>query len=291
MCDIIIAADTARFGQPEINLGVIPGAGGTQRLTRAIGKSKAMDMVLTGRMMDAAEAERCNLVSRVVPADRAHREALKIAAKIAALSPVAAAHGQTGGEPRLRDDAGGRRARRAALCSCRCSARRDQREGMAAFAREAEADFRAGLNDRPPARPGSLTSPRPVNRTALPARRRPCPQAHHHVTMRTDPWPIPLPRASASVRPKAHRAQSGAQVPHADICQEGGGGDRRRATRRPRAEALRSAQPEMQRAADKGRHPQEHSGPQAVASVRAHQGAGALVADCARCGALTSALP
>ena len=89
MCDFIIAADTAKFGQPEINLGVIPGAGGTQRLTRAVGKSKAMDMVLTARMMDAAEAERANLVSRVVPADQLIPEALKAASRIADLSPVA----------------------------------------------------------------------------------------------------------------------------------------------------------------------------------------------------------
>ncbi len=86
MCDTIIAADTAKFGQPEINLGVIPGAGGTQRLTRFVGKAKAMDMVLTGRMMDAAEAERSGLVSRVVPAAELIDEALKIAAQIAALS-------------------------------------------------------------------------------------------------------------------------------------------------------------------------------------------------------------
>ena len=89
MCDFIVAADTARFGQPEINLGIIPGAGGTQRLTRAVGKSKAMDMVLTARMMDAAEAERANLVSRVFPADQLIPEALKIAERIANLSPVA----------------------------------------------------------------------------------------------------------------------------------------------------------------------------------------------------------
>jgi enoyl-CoA hydratase len=86
MCDFIVAADTAKFGQPEIKLGVIPGLGGTQRLARFIGKSKAMDLVLTGRMMDAAEAERCGLVSRILPADKLVEEAIKIAAGIAALS-------------------------------------------------------------------------------------------------------------------------------------------------------------------------------------------------------------
>lgn len=86
MCDTIIAADTAKFGQPEITLGIIPGAGGTQRLTRAVGKAKAMDLVLTGRMMDAAEAERSGLVSRIVPADKLLEEAFAVADKIAALS-------------------------------------------------------------------------------------------------------------------------------------------------------------------------------------------------------------
>jgi enoyl-CoA hydratase len=86
MCDFIIAADTARFGQPEIKLGITPGAGGTQRLPRAVGKAKAMDMVLTGRMMDAAEAERAGLVSRVVPADKLIEEALAAAATICAMS-------------------------------------------------------------------------------------------------------------------------------------------------------------------------------------------------------------
>src|SRR5580704_4570810 len=86
MCDIIIAADTARFGQPEITLGTIPGIGGTQRLTRAIGKSKAMDLCLTGRMMDAAEAERSGLVARVVAADKLMEEALAAAEKIAGMS-------------------------------------------------------------------------------------------------------------------------------------------------------------------------------------------------------------
>src|SRR5919202_2369725 len=86
MCDTIIAADTAKFGQPEITLGTIPGAGGTQRLTRFVGKAKAMDMCLTGRMMDAAEAERCGLVSRVVPADTLLDEALRAAERMAQLS-------------------------------------------------------------------------------------------------------------------------------------------------------------------------------------------------------------
>jgi enoyl-CoA hydratase len=83
MCDILIAADTAKFGQPEIKLGIIPGAGGTQRLPRAVGKAKAMDLCLTARMMDAAEAERAGLVSRVVPADKVVDEAVAAAATIA----------------------------------------------------------------------------------------------------------------------------------------------------------------------------------------------------------------
>jgi enoyl-CoA hydratase len=85
-CDLIIAADTAKFGQPEIKLGVIPGIGGTQRLTHAVGKAKAMDLILTGRMMDATEAERCGLVSRVVPATQLMEEALKTAEAIASYS-------------------------------------------------------------------------------------------------------------------------------------------------------------------------------------------------------------
>ena len=90
MCDIVIAADNARFGQPEINLGTMPGAGGTQRLPRFIGKAKAMDLCLTGRMMDAAEAERAGLVSRIVPADKLLAEAIAVAERIAALSlPIA----------------------------------------------------------------------------------------------------------------------------------------------------------------------------------------------------------
>jgi len=86
MCDFVIAADNAKFGQPEIKIGIVPGAGGTQRLPRAVGKAKAMDMVLTGRMMDAAEAERAGLVSRVVPLARLMDEALEAAAVICSMS-------------------------------------------------------------------------------------------------------------------------------------------------------------------------------------------------------------
>jgi enoyl-CoA hydratase len=99
MCDIIIAADTAKFGQPEITLGTIPGIGGTQRLTRAVGKSKAMDLCLTGRMMDAAEAERSGLVSRVVPGDKLMDEVMAAAGS---------RDGERGDQPGLRDDAVGR---------------------------------------------------------------------------------------------------------------------------------------------------------------------------------------
>jgi enoyl-CoA hydratase len=90
MADFIIAADSAKFGQPEIKLGVTPGMGGSQRLTLAIGKAKAMEMCLTGRMMDAAEAERAGLVAKVVPAAELVEEALKVASQIAGMAPLAA---------------------------------------------------------------------------------------------------------------------------------------------------------------------------------------------------------
>ena len=113
-CDLIIAADNAKFGQPEIKLGVIPGIGGTQRLTRAVGKAKAMDLILTGRMMDAAEAERSGLVARVVPAASLMEEAMKIAETIAGDGAAVGLCRQGKRQPRLRDDAGRRRAVRAA---------------------------------------------------------------------------------------------------------------------------------------------------------------------------------
>ena len=102
MCDFIIAADNARFGQPEIKLGIIPGAGGTQRLPRAVGKSKAMDLALTGRMMDATEAERAGLVSRVVPLDKLMDEALGAALMICDFSQMAVMAAKEIGQPLLR---------------------------------------------------------------------------------------------------------------------------------------------------------------------------------------------
>jgi enoyl-CoA hydratase len=140
MCDIIIAADNAKFGQPEINLGVIPGAGGTQRLTRAVGKSKAMDQILTGRMMDAAEAERANLVSRIFPADQLVGEAIKIGERIAGLSPVAVALAKQAVvrafETTLSE---GVRAERSLFLSLFGTP--DQREGMAAFVEKRKPSF------------------------------------------------------------------------------------------------------------------------------------------------------
>ena len=140
MCDFILAADTAKFGQPEINLGVIPGAGGSQRLTRAAGKSKSMEMILTGRMMDAAEAERSNLVSRVVPAADLVAEALKVGEKIAALSPVAVDMAKTAVNRAFETTlVEGVRAERALFLSLFGTP--DQIEGMAAFAEKRKAVF------------------------------------------------------------------------------------------------------------------------------------------------------
>jgi enoyl-CoA hydratase len=140
MCDIVLAADTAKFGQPEIKLGIIPGAGGTQRLPRAVGKAKAMDLVLTGRMMDAAEAERAGLVSRVIAADKLLEEALAAAATIAGQSLPAV----------LMAKEAINRAYEAPLAEGMLFERRlfhslfatiDQKEGMAAFIEKRAANF------------------------------------------------------------------------------------------------------------------------------------------------------
>jgi len=141
MCDLIIAADTAKFGQPEINLGIIPGAGGTQRLTRAIGKSKAMEMILTGRMMDAEEAERANLVCRVVPAAELIAEAVKIGEKIGALSAPAVAMAKEAVNAAFESTlAEGVRTERRLFLSL--FATEDQKEGMTAFAEKRKPAFR-----------------------------------------------------------------------------------------------------------------------------------------------------
>ena len=145
MCDIILAADTAKFGQPEINLGVIPGMGGSQRLVRAVGYYKAAELVLTGRMMDAAEAERAGLVSRVVPAADLLDEAGKVADTIAVEVAAVGVRGQ------------GRAGRRAGVHARRGPALReahvfaalfdtaDQKEGMAAFREKRAPDFQQPL--------------------------------------------------------------------------------------------------------------------------------------------------
>jgi enoyl-CoA hydratase len=141
MCDFIIAAETAKFGQPEIQLGVMPGAGGTQRLTRYIGKAKAMDMILTARMMDAAEAERSGLVSRVVPAGKLIDEALAAAKKIASFSqPIAMMAKETVNRAFETTLAEGVRFERRLFHSMFATA--DQKEGMAAFVEKRKPVFK-----------------------------------------------------------------------------------------------------------------------------------------------------
>jgi enoyl-CoA hydratase len=140
-CDFIIAGDNARFGQPEIKLGIIPGYGGTQRLPRAVGKAKAMDMILTGRMMTAEEAERAGLVARVVPADKVLEEALEVATVIASMSlpavMMAKENINRAYEAPLADGLLFERRNFHALFSTH-----DQKEGMAAFIGKRKPDFR-----------------------------------------------------------------------------------------------------------------------------------------------------
>ncbi len=141
MCDFILAAENAKFGQPEILIGTIPGAGGTQRLTRFIGKSKAMEMVLTGRMMDAEEAERAGLVSRIVPLEELVDEAVQTAEKMANLSrPVVMLAKESVNRAYETTLAEGVRFERRVFHST--FATEDQKEGMAAFAKKRTADFK-----------------------------------------------------------------------------------------------------------------------------------------------------
>jgi enoyl-CoA hydratase len=132
LCDVVVAGDDATFGQPEIKLGVIPGAGGTQRLTRAVGRARAMELVLTGRSIDAREAERLGLVSRVVPAEETLDRALELAGRIAALPPIAvrAAKAAVNAAQELPLSEGLARERQAFFG---LFATADQKEGMAAF--------------------------------------------------------------------------------------------------------------------------------------------------------------
>src|SRR6186997_2018983 len=140
-CDLIIAADNAKFGQPEIKLGVIPGIGGTQRLTRAIGKAKAMDLILTGRMMDAQEAERSGLVARVVPAGSLMDEAMKVAETIAGMGrPSVYAAKESVNRAFETSLAEGIRFERRVFHAL--FATEDQKEGMAAFVEKRPAKFK-----------------------------------------------------------------------------------------------------------------------------------------------------
>jgi enoyl-CoA hydratase len=140
MCDVILAADSAKFGQPEINLGTIPGAGGTQRLARAIGKAKTMEMVLTGRMMDAAEAERSGLVARVVPAADLLEEAIRLGEVIAAKSqPVVQMAKDAVNAAYETPLAEGLRVERRLFYAT--FATEDRREGMAAFTEKRSPNF------------------------------------------------------------------------------------------------------------------------------------------------------
>jgi len=141
MCDFIIAAETAKFGQPEITIGTIPGSGGTQRLTRAVGKAKAMEMILTGRMMNADEAERSGLVSRVVPVESMMEEALKAAERMAHLSQPAVAMAKDAVNRAFEVSlAEGVLHERALFYST--FALEDRREGMDAFVEKREPDFK-----------------------------------------------------------------------------------------------------------------------------------------------------
>jgi enoyl-CoA hydratase len=141
MCDFIIASDTAKFGQPEITLGVIPGAGGTQRLARFIGKAKAMEMILTGRLMEAAEAERCGLVTRIVAPDKLLDDAVETAAKIAAFSqPIAMMAKEAVNRAFETSLAEGLRFERRLIHSM--FALEDQKEGMSAFVEKRKPVFK-----------------------------------------------------------------------------------------------------------------------------------------------------
>ena len=140
-CDFIIASETAKFGLPEVTLGIMPGAGGTQRLPRAIGKAKAMDLILTGRMMDVVEAERCGLVARIVPADRLLDEALGAAEKIAGYSqPIVMMAKETVNRSQETSLEEGVRFERRLFLSM--FATEDQKEGMKAFIEKRKPEFR-----------------------------------------------------------------------------------------------------------------------------------------------------
>ena len=271
MCDFIIAADNAKFGQPEITLGVMPGMGGSQRLTRFVGKSKAMDMCLTGRMMDAAEAERCGLVSRVVPAGELLEEALKAAAKIAEFSlPAVMMAKEAVNRAYETTLAEGLRFERRLFHSM--FALEDQKEGMAAFAEKRNAEFHATAERRLRAKlpaesgvdaPAKLHYKPPPTEAALwlpVCFLRPAGYARGaaHRDRREASWPIhPRPKRQRARSPAAQRStRTGARAsaPIVRKVEEAlAAGDKAAAEA-----AFKAAQPELMRAATKGVHAQEH---------------------------------
>ena len=216
-CDIIIAADNAKFGQPEIKLGVIPGIGGTQRLTRAVGKAKAMDLILTGRMMDAAEAEKSGLVARVVPAASLMDEAMKVAETIANMSLPSVLAGKEAINRAFESRLGGRRGVRAAHLPC---AVRDARsEGRHEGLRREAASRSGRINNAPRSavcpRKRASSNHRHVACTGSPLRRDDRDYFLTQIILTTDALASPIASAPSDVMRGEETADGlGADQPH-----------------------------------------------------------------------------
>ncbi len=266
MCDFILAADTAKFGQPEINLGVMPGAGGTQRLTRFVGKSKAMEMCLTGRFMEAEEAERAGLVSRIVPADELVDEAVATAGKIASKGRIAVlATKEAVNRAYETTLSEGVRAERRLFHAL--FATEDQAEGMAAFEAQRHLPGRLDVSSSP-RQPPSAPAGAPVDgagglvyRHAPFSRRKETDRQHGQHANRQE--------ARAPDR-AAHRGQPEAALAHPHLHPQGRGADREG---RPRGGAGRAAGGAAR--ADEGRRqgraPPQHGEPQDLAPAAANQ--------------------
>ena len=287
MCDFIIAADTAKFGQPEIKLGVMPGMGGSQRLTRFVGKSKAMDMCLTGRMMDAAEAERCGLVSRVVPAADLIEEALKAAAKIAEFSLPSVMMAKEAVNRAFETTlAEGLRFERRLFHSHVRARRPEGRHG--GLRREAEAEFHQPLEWRrrgPKRSQSGVDAPEKLNYKPLQPRRplaarlffAPCgiPHAPTRSEERHHGQYLLGQKGNAQDRPPRSDQQE-PPLARAYLCPPGrrGTGCRRQGSR---AGSLQDRRAGIDARRDQGRDPQEYGIAQGVASGSPPQGAVGLI--------------